>query len=286
MTTLRFGSYELTSARDANGAARRRFAGWSDCLSLLSRYRLDRAAVRAIVRRSGANVRSDQDALRELARLVFRGAYVVLERPPVRVPLMEMPAEPAPFEEYERETKEDEGDGHPTAIVPREYPLLAAREKQAVETAVALANAELDKQIHRNMPVEPEDKVPEIYRGDAHVTALEIQTLVNTTADALKEHEYTFGADEPSDSLPALYRSGAQETMGAITGIIDTHAVSIGSLTYAGLDHVLAAEKTLNSDATPTAYRGITSEKTQGVKDATNVSANALDALLYQGMPE
>lgn len=286
MTTLRFGSYELTSARRSNGARRRRFSGVNDCLSLLSRSRIDRGAVRMIVRRAGVSARTDDEALRALAALVFRGAYLVLERPPVKVPRLELPAEEPEIEVYEREFAEDKDDGLPTAIVPREYPLLASREKQAVDTAVALANAELDKQIHRSMPREPEDKVPEIYRTDSRTTGKEIQAITNTMSDNLQRLEYTFPADEPSDQLPALYRSGAEETKGGVVGVITTHVDSLSRLEYEGLDKLESAATVMHSQATPREYQGISREKRQGVKDATNVAANALDALLYQGMPE
>src|SRR5262245_13390348 len=110
---LRLGTYELRSSRDRTPGTRRRFAGAADCLAFLRSYRVDAAKARALVRSASTSVKSDGDALGALAQLLYRGDYVVYQRAPVRVPMLELPPAPIEDDRGEPEFEEKESEGKP-----------------------------------------------------------------------------------------------------------------------------------------------------------------------------
>jgi hypothetical protein len=287
MKAAQLGTYEIVTPREAAQGRRRRFASPADCLVLLRR--LDRRVVRTLVLRAGGTLRtsSHDEALRALASLLYRGAYVLRERDPVRVAMLEVPAEPDDFEEERPEAEESDDEGLPTAIVPREYPLLASRLMNATWVAEKAAEAELAKQLWTGMGDPEPDRVPEEYRKMAELKGSEIAATAATAAAQIESLEYIGFTEGGGEAVPAEYRGVAETSSVVVQDVVGTVRESLSKLVYPGtLEELITAEQRLHGDTVTKELRTISETKGLGVKEATSNAAHSLEQLLYEGFDD
>lgn len=285
--SARLGSLELRRAGDAErGAPRRAIASAADALAILRQHRVAPALAARLVHAAGGRVSgSAGEALRALATLVWRGTYVLLDRGPgFRVPLLEMPSGEPQLTEPPPEVEEEEGDGHPPAIVPDEYPRVASYMVSGLYTALKEAERELEEQLFRGLAPAPEDQVPLAYREIGKKKQLEIGAAVHHATLALDRMMHQEGElPSPADTLPGVYRDLADTKRSQVQQSILTIADSLARLVYAGDTDIAMAEGTLHSNALPPVLRETTDVKVRGVRDSTEGAAGRLNALLYTG---
>jgi len=289
MLAARLGSLELRRARDADrGAKRRAVTSAADALALLRQLRVDPSLARRLIHTAGVSARSAEDALRALALLLWRGTYVLLELgPSFRVPLHELPSDEPQDDVPPPEVAEAEDDGHPPAIVPPEYPRVAAYITNGLYAAVKEAERELEEQLFRGHAPVPADRVPLAYRETGHDGHVEITAATHHAVLALDRMLHQ--PDElgsPTDAVPNAYRDIADTKRAQVQQSIFTIADSLERLFYAGDDELSMAEGTLHSNALPPVLRESTDVKVRAVRDSTEGAASRLNALLYVGFDE
>lgn len=286
--SARLGRYELCRAMDADGAARRPIASAGDALALLRQLRCDASIARALVHAAGARVplsRASDDALRALAVLLWRGTYVLLELGPgFRVPPLESPPRQQDEHEPEREAEEDAEDGHPPAIVPPEYPRVAAYIAGGLDASVAEAHRRLEEQRYRMLPPMPLAQVPDAYRDIGADKQREIKAAAHYASLKL-ERMMHFGHEiaDPTQLVPDTYRELAESKRSHVAQSAGRIADTLDRFLYAGDPELDAAEGSLHSNALPPVLRNNTDVKVRAVRDSTSVAATRLDSLLYRG---
>lgn len=291
-SSTRLGRLELRRALDADRAAERRaFGSAADALALLRQLRVDPSLARRLVHATGARVpasRSSDDALRALARLLWRGTYVLCELGPgFRVPPREMPSDAPAIDEPPPEVAEAEGDGHPPAIVPPEYPRVAAYITDGLYAALKEAERELEEQLFRGLPPMPVDEVPHAFRDIGKDKRLEIAAATHHATLALDRMVHQEGElGSPAGILPEVYRDLAGTKRSQVQGSILAIAGTLERLFYAGDTDLATAEGALHSNALPPVLRETTGVKVRGVRDSTEGAASRLDALLYAGFDD
>lgn len=291
ISLARLGRLELRRAADADrGAERRAIASAADALAMLRQLRLDPSLARRLVHvvSPGLALRTEGDALRALARLVWRGTYVLLDHGrQFRIPLHEQPSTPLEEEVPPPEVEEVEDDGHPPAIVPPEYPRVASYMTSGLYAALKEAERELEEQLYRGLAPMPVDEVPHAYRDIGKDHQLEIGAAAHHALQALERMMHQEGElPTPADSLPDVYRDLADTKRTQVQQSIFTIAESLASLCYAGDTDLAMAEGTLHSNALPPVLRETTQGKVRGVRDSTEGAASRLDALLYVGFDD
>jgi len=285
--SARLGTLELRRATDAaDGAKRRVVASAADALALLRQHRMAPALAARLVHAIGARTPASRaDALHALATLLWRGTYVLLDHGPgFRVPLLEMPSGEPQLTEPPPEVEEEEGDGHPPAIVPDEYPRVASYMVSGLYTALKKAERELEEQLFRGLAPEPVDQVPLAYQEIGKKKQLEIGAAVHHATLALERITHQEGElPSPADTLPEVYRDLADTKRSQVQQSILTIADSLARLVYAGDKDLAMAEGALHSNALPPVLRETTDVKVRGVRDSTEGAAGRLNALLYIG---
>ncbi len=243
--------FSLRRARDLRaGDTPRRIASMAEGLAILRQLRIERGRARQLVHAAGTRVHAQDDVLRALATLLWRGAYVVCEEQRAySVPPTESSAVEETENEVEAPTPGPTEEGHPPAIVPYAYPQVATYITSGVWAAEREAESELEAQLYTGLAPLPDDVVPTAYRDMASTKEQEIVAATHHASTAIERllHNNN-GLTEPIDRVPDTYREIADGKRAQVTTVVGSIADRLGSLFYQGDTDLALAEGDLFND--------------------------------------